>query len=81
MLMQMGIGSVFWPLMTEVFAPEVREAGATLMNALQWTQNILLSFSFLYLEEHLGQAVVFWAFGSVGIITFACIFFFVKETK
>mmetsp|Transcript_1665 Transcript_1665/g.5912 ORF Transcript_1665/g.5912 Transcript_1665/m.5912 type:complete len:491 (+) Transcript_1665:41-1513(+) len=76
-----GIGSLFWALLTEIFADEVREAGATLMNVIQWTFNILLSVSFPALIALLSQAVVFWIFALVAVVVLVVLFVMLKETK
>merc|ERR1712137_343376 len=76
---EMGIGSLFWPLLTETFDDEFKDAGASLMNVVQWTFNIILTAVFPSLLNLLSQAIVFWMFCVVGIICFVYLFFKLKE--
>lgn len=78
---EFGIGSLFWPLLTEIYPPEVRSAGATIMNMVQWLFNVLLSMFFLPLQDWLGQSVIFVFFSLVGVVTFSSLFFLLPETK
>lgn len=76
-----GIGSLFWPLLTETFPDEYRNAGASIGNVLQWTFNIILSALFPVLLEVLSQAIVFWGFGIVALFCVVFLFFKMPETK
>ena len=65
---EMGIGSLFWPLLTETFPAEYKDCGASLLNVIQWSLNILLAASFPSLVKILSQGAVFWLFALVGLL-------------
>jgi MFS family permease len=75
-----SIGCLFWTLLTEVFPPRVRDAGASLMNATQWSFNILLALFFLPLTELIGQAAVFWIFAGFGVFCTVFLYFNLPDT-
>ena len=76
-----GIGSLFWPLLTETFPEQYRDAGASMGNVLQWTFNIILSALFPFLIDALSQGIVFWGFGVAAVICLVFLFFKLPETK
>jgi MFS transporter, SP family, galactose:H+ symporter len=76
-----SIGCLFWPLLTEAFRPEYKDAGASLINVLQWLFNIMLAVSFPSLVAWLSQAIVFWGFAVVGIFCWVYMFFKMQETR
>lgn len=78
---EISIGCLFWPLLTEIFPPGVRDAGASLMNGIQWTFNILLALFFLPLSDLIGQFTVFWIFALFGVLCFAFLWFKLPETR
>lgn len=76
-----GIGSLFWPLLTETFPSKYRNTGASLGNVLQWTFNIILSSIFPFLISFFSQGIVFWGFGVITIFCLVFLFFKLPETK
>jgi len=78
---EISIGSLFWPLLTEIFPARVRDAGASLMNGIQSFFSILLALFFLPLSELIGQFTVFWIFALVGIVCFVFLWFKLPETR
>lgn len=78
---EMGIGSLFWPLLTENFPPEYKDAGASTLNVVQWTLNILLAMTFPSLIQLLSQGIVFYGFGVVGLVCGIFLFIYLPETR
>lgn len=78
---EMGIGSLFWPLLTENFPSEYKDAGASTLNVVQWTLNILLAATFPSLIQLLSQGIVFYGFGVVGLGCGIFLFFYLPETR
>lgn len=70
-----GIGSLFWVVMTEFFPADYKESGASMMNVIQWTLNIVLSASFPSLVAVFGTGPMFLFFSLIGLI--AIIIFFI----
>ncbi|EGC33031.1 hypothetical protein DICPUDRAFT_81183 [Dictyostelium purpureum] len=74
-------GPLFWILVIEIFPEEMREAGSSLLNAIQWVFNIALSFSFLSLSQLIGQSAIFFIFGGFGIVCLIIMYIYLPETK
>ncbi|KAF2077607.1 hypothetical protein CYY_001070 [Polysphondylium violaceum] len=62
-----SIGVLFWFVINEIMDEDAKNIGAPIINALQWLFNLLLSFFFLSVVQYLGQYVMFFIFGGIGI--------------
>ena len=78
---EMGVGSLFWLLVTELFPEEYKDVSAATLNVFQWLLNIVVTASFPSLVEWFSQGIVFWAFGTVSVVCFAFLLAFLPETK
>eukprot|EP01096_Ripella_sp_DP13-Kostka_P014852 TRINITY_DN6801_c1_g1_i2.p1 TRINITY_DN6801_c1_g1~~TRINITY_DN6801_c1_g1_i2.p1 ORF type:complete len:465 (+),score=214.90 TRINITY_DN6801_c1_g1_i2:31-1395(+) len=74
-----GIGSLFWVVMTEFFPSEYKDSGASLMNIIQWTLNIVLSASFPSLVSLFGTGPLFIFFSLVGFVAIGIFFFYLPR--
>ena len=77
----MGLGPVFWLMISEIFPLELRGPAMALCTVANWSFNFIVSYTFLTLVDDLGKAGTFWLYAIVGVI--AIIFFakLVPETK
>jgi len=64
-----GPGSLFWVLVNEIFDDDVKEAGSSMSNILQWGFNLVISSLYPFMSDSvLGKAGTFFVFGGIGII-------------
>jgi MFS family permease len=68
-----GLGPVFWLMISEIFPLHLRSPAMALCTVANWAFNFLVSFTFLSLVGALGRTGTFVAYAVVGVI--ALIFF------
>jgi sugar porter (SP) family MFS transporter len=76
-----GLGPIFWLLITEIFPPEGRAAGASTATATVWFSNFLVGLAFLPLADAIGEGGTFWIFAAVCAAGFLFVDRYVPETK
>ncbi len=76
-----GLGPVFWLLISEIFPLEVRGTAMSLATVANWGANFLITLTFLHLVEFLGQAGTFWLFAAIGVVSLAFSIKLTPETK
>jgi SP family galactose:H+ symporter-like MFS transporter len=76
-----GLGPIFWLLITEIFPPEARAAGASVATATVWFSNFLVGLAFLPIADAIGEGATFWIFAAVCVIGFVFVNRYVPETK
>jgi sugar porter (SP) family MFS transporter len=76
-----GLGPVFWLMISEIFPLRVRGAAMSACTVANWSFNFLVSFTFLSLVGAISRSGVFWLYAVIGIV--ALVFFAVRvpETK
>jgi sugar porter (SP) family MFS transporter len=76
-----GLGPVFWLVISEIFPLSVRSPAMSLSTVGNWSSNFLVSSFFLTLVGAISREGTFWLYGALGVI--ALIFFLVRvpETK
>jgi sugar porter (SP) family MFS transporter len=76
-----GLGPVFWLMISEIFPLRVRPAAMSVSTVGNWGANFLVSFTFLSLIAFAGRAGTFWIYA--GIAVFSTVFFALRvpETK
>jgi sugar porter (SP) family MFS transporter len=76
-----GLGPVFWLMISEIFPLDVREPAMAACTVANWGFNFLVSFTFLTLVSGIGKDYTFWLYAAIGVLAF--IFFAVKvpETR
>ena len=77
----MGLGPVFWLMISEIFPLELRGPAMALCTVANWGFNFIVSFTFLSLVGGLGKAGTFWLYAAIGVV--AVVFFakLVPETS
>jgi MFS transporter, SP family, galactose:H+ symporter len=76
-----GIGPMFWVLISEIFPFKVRGHAMGMAAAVNYGMNFILSLTFLTLIRVLGPAMVFWLFALVSIGTWFFVYRLVPETR
>ncbi len=68
-----GLGPVFWLMISEIFPLHLRSPAMALCTVANWAFNFLVSFTFLSLVGALGRAGTFLLYAAVGVV--ALLFF------
>jgi MFS family permease len=76
-----GVGPIFWVLISEIFPPRARAAGAGTATAASWFWTVVVSLAFLPLAKALGTGATFLVFGAVCAAALAFVDRYVPETK
>ncbi len=76
-----GLGPVFWLVISEIFPLSVRSPAMSLSTVGNWSSNFLVSSFFLTLVGAISREGTFWLYGGLGVLSL--IFFLVRvpETK
>jgi sugar porter (SP) family MFS transporter len=76
-----GLGPVFWLVISEIFPLSVRSPAMSLSTVGNWSSNFLVSSFFLTLVGAISRQGTFWLYGGLGVLSL--IFFIVRvpETK
>ncbi|XP_060521211.1 facilitated trehalose transporter Tret1-2 homolog [Cylas formicarius] len=77
----LGIGSVVWVVVSEIFPSGVRATASAVVTACCFASTTLIVFVFPIVTERLGMAASFWIFGCCCVTSFAFIYNAVPETK
>jgi MFS transporter, SP family, galactose:H+ symporter len=73
-----GLGPVFWLLISEIFPLRIRGQAASMAN---WLSNFLVSLTFLSLLKGLGDVWTFLLYAALSLAGLWFCFFFIPETK
>jgi sugar porter (SP) family MFS transporter len=76
-----GLGPVFWLLISEIFPLQVRGTAMSFATIANWAANFVITLVFLGLVAVLGQAGTFWLFAVIGVVAFVFTLRLVPETK
>ena len=76
-----GLGPVFWLLISEIYPLEVRGVAMSVATLTNWAFNLLVTASFLTLAHGLGLPWTFWGYGLVNVGAWFFVKRFVPETK
>jgi MFS family permease len=76
-----GLGPVFWLMISEIFPLQMRGPAMAVCTMFNWGFNFLISYTFLSLTSAITKQGTFWLYAFFGIC--AVVFFatFVPETK
>lgn len=77
----LSVGSLFWLIISEIFPLVIRGRAMSLVTAIQWLANFVVSMSFLTLFHSLGPAQTLSIFVVSCFFTFWFCYKFVPETK
>lgn len=78
---ELGEGPLFWVVCTELFDDDMKSSALSNLNVTVWVFNLMLTFGFLPVKNHIGQSGVFWIFGGVGVACVTLMYMFLPETK
>ena len=76
----MGLGPVFWLMISEIFPLNVREPAMAACTVANWSFNFLVSFTFLTLTSTITKQGTFWLYAVIGVIACAFFWWLVPET-
>jgi len=76
-----GLGPVFWLLISEIYPLEARGTAMGLVTVANWGANLAVSLTFPILTANVGTSVTFWLFGGFSAVALAFTYYFVPETK
>ncbi|MEJ2248373.1 MAG: sugar porter family MFS transporter [Candidatus Lokiarchaeota archaeon] len=76
-----GLGPVFWLLISEIFPLKVRGTAMSIVTDANWFANLIIALTFISLIESLGISGTFWIYAAVGIGALIFTYFYVPETK
>ncbi|MDX6698601.1 MAG: hypothetical protein QOE65_1998 [Solirubrobacteraceae bacterium] len=76
-----GMGPVFWLLISEIYPLRVRGEAMSVATAANWLSNFAVGLTFLLLIDTLGRAGTFWLYALVGVVAIAFSWRLVPETK
>ncbi|QSG13573.1 sugar porter family MFS transporter [Halapricum desulfuricans] len=76
-----GLGPVFWLLISEIYPLEFRGSAMGLVTVANWLANLLVSLMFPILTAKIGTTSTFWLFGLSSLLALVFIHRLVPETK
>ena len=76
-----GLGPVFWLLISEIFPLAVRGRGMSLATVANWVFNLLVALTFLSIVNALGQSAAFGIYAVMTVAAFVFTLRLVPETK
>ncbi|WP_226483123.1 sugar porter family MFS transporter [Natrinema amylolyticum] len=76
-----GLGPVFWLLISEIYPMEVRGTAMGVVTVVNWAGNLLVSLTFLRLIDVVGQTGTFWLYGALSLLALVFCYRLVPETK
>jgi SP family galactose:H+ symporter-like MFS transporter len=76
-----GLGPVFWLLISEVFPLATRGRGTSMATFANWGSNLVVALTFLLLIDNLGSAATFFLYAVMTVAAFIFTYALVPETK
>jgi MFS family permease len=76
-----GLGPIFWLLISEIFPLRVRGAAMSAVTMTNWAMNLAVAVTFLTLVAALGRAETFWLYGVIAVAAWIFCYRLVPETK
>jgi sugar porter (SP) family MFS transporter len=76
-----GLGPVFWLLISEIYPLRARGAAMSLAAAANWIGNFAVGLTYLLLVEALGRSGAFWLYGVLGLASIGFVLRYVPETR
>ncbi len=78
---QIGLGPVFWLLISEIYPTRIRGQAMSLASVTIWASDWLVTLTFLTLLDRLGARKSFWLYGIACIGAYVFCSRFIPETK
>jgi len=76
-----GLGPVFWLLISEIYPLQVRGSAMGVVTVVNWAANLLVAQTFLGLIDIFGQSGTFWLYAALSVGALAFTYALVPETK
>lgn len=76
----LGLGSLFWLIISEIYPLNIRGFAMSLVTAIQWAANFLVAVTFLSTLNSIGPAATFLAYGVMCLISVVFSYYLVPET-
>lgn len=76
-----GLGPVFWLLISEIYPFAVRGASMSVATVANWVANLVVALTFLTLFDLIGRPGTFWLYAILCVVAIGFVFRFVPETK
>ena len=76
-----GLGPVMWLMFTEVFPLKIRGVATSIMVALQWLFNFIVSLTFLPLIKYFHETTTFSLYGILCLLGLVFVYLKIPETK
>jgi sugar porter (SP) family MFS transporter len=76
-----GLGPVFWLLISEIYPLRIRGAAMSVATIANWAANFVVTISFLTLKNAIGDIGVFLLFGALTVVALGYFYRKVPETK
>jgi sugar porter (SP) family MFS transporter len=76
-----GLGPVFWLMISEIFPLRVRSAAMSVSTVANWAANFVVSLTFLTLIAAVSRPGAFWIYAGLGVAAFLFFAARVPETK
>jgi MFS transporter, SP family, galactose:H+ symporter len=77
----LGLGPVFWLLISEIYPTTIRGQAMSLASAVIWISDFLVTVTFLTLLDHLGTRGSFFLYAGICAVAFIFSFRTVPETR
>jgi sugar porter (SP) family MFS transporter len=76
-----GLGPVFWLMISEIFPLGIRSKAMSVCTVANWLFNFLVSYFFLSLVSGIGRPGTFWIYAGFGVLAVVVFALRVPETK
>jgi SP family galactose:H+ symporter-like MFS transporter len=76
-----GLGPVFWLLISEIYPLKVRGLAMSIVTEANWGSNFIIALTYPILILVIGSSGTFWLYAAVGIAAFIFTYSYVPETK
>jgi len=80
-LLLIGLGPVFWLLISEIYPQRVRGRAMSVATLFNWGSNLVVTVTFLSISKAIGKAPTFWGYAGVSVLGLIFCFLAVPETK
>lgn len=80
-MFSLGIGSVAWIMMGELFSPDIRGIAAAFGSTINYLLGFIVVYTFNIMQESIGTHGSFWVFTGFCFLGVIWVFLFVPETK
>ena len=75
-----GLGPVFWLLISEIFPLAIRARAMSVATIMNWVFNMLVSFTFLDLNQAIGRGNTFYLYAALTLSSILFTWYLVPET-